>query len=288
MIRSMTAFSSQEYHSDWGVMIWELRSVNHRYLEPFIRFPDSLRTLEARVRERISRVISRGKVECTLKLQLAPSAFTALSVNPALVRRLLEIASELDGIMGPGRGLELGDIMRWPGVITEEEFHSDKLETAVLACLDTALAELIANREREGERLAEMLQQRCRSMREQVRRIRARRPEVLKGLREKLLARLADIPLEPDANRLEQELVIIAQRLDVEEEMDRLDAHLDEIDAVLKRREPVGRRLDFLMQELHREANTLSSKSSDTETTRAAVELKVLIEQMREQVQNIE
>lgn len=288
MIRSMTAFAGEEHQSEWGSVSWELRSVNHRYLEIVMRLPESLRSLESAARERVAKVLSRGKVECVLKLQSTAATSAALSLNRDVVTRLLEIASELEHMIGPGTGLQLADVMRWPGVITESELNREQVESIVLGCLERALKELVQNRKREGERIVEMIRQRCRSLGEQVQRIRARRPEVLQGLREKLLGRLSDLPVEPDNNRLEQELLIIAQRLDVAEELDRLDAHLDEISDVLRRSEPVGRRLDFLMQELHREANTLASKSSDTETTRAAVDIKVLIEQMREQVQNIE
>jgi len=190
--------------------------------------------------------------------------------------------------MGPGTGLRLIDVLRWPGVVNEPEPDLDEVSAVILGVLDAALAELIATREREGQRTAELLSQRCEAIRVQVARARARRPEVLARWRDKLLSRLADISVEADPGRLEQELVLIAQRLDVDAELDRLDTHLDEIRAVFQRPEPVGRRLDFLMQELNREANTLSSKSADADTTRAAVELKVLIEQMREQIQNIE
>ncbi|MCC9002022.1 MAG: YicC family protein, partial [Candidatus Competibacter sp.] len=208
--------------------------------------------------------------------------------NGPLVERLLEIAGEVEHMIGPGTGLRLGDVLRWPGVINEVEPDLDEIKLTLFSSLDAALAELIATREREGQRTAELLRQRCEAIRAQVQRVRARRPEVQARWRDKLLSRLADIPADADPGRLEQELALIAQRLDVEEELDRLDAHLDEIQSVFERAEPVGRRLDFLMQELNREANTLSSKSADTDTTRAAVELKVLIEQMREQIQNIE
>ncbi len=288
MLRSMTAFARQERSSAWGTMIWELRSVNHRYLETAVRLPEALRGLESLVRERIAAALSRGKVECALKLQAAGAALTAITLNQPLVERLLEIAGEVEHMIGPGTGLRLGDVLRWPGVINEAEPDLDEIKLALLGSLDAALAELIATREREGQRTAELLQQRCEAIRLQVRRVRARRPEVQARWRDKLLSRLADISTDADPGRLEQELALIAQRLDVEEELDRLDAHLDEIQAVFDRAEPVGRRLDFLMQELNREANTLSSKSADTDTTRAAVELKVLIEQMREQIQNIE
>ena len=288
MLRSMTAFARQEQASAWGTIIWELRSVNHRYLESTIRLPESLRGLELSVRERIANQLSRGKVECILKLQAAGATLASLSLNRPLVERLLEMASEVEHMIGPGTGLRLADVLRWPGVVNEAEPDLDEVKQAILACLEGALCELVATREREGQRTAELLRQRCDAMRVQVKRVRARRPEVLARWRDKLLSRLADIPADADVGRLEQELVLIAQRLDVDEELDRLDTHLDEIATVFEREEAVGRRLDFLMQELNREANTLSSKSTDADTTRAAVELKVLIEQMRDQVQTIE
>ena len=287
MLRSMTAFARREQPSAWGNLTWELRSVNHRYLEIALRLPETLRGLESLARERIGAALSRGKVEAALKLQTAETA-AAMTLNSPLVDRLLELAAEVEGKLGPGTGLRPIDVLRWPGVVNETEPDLDAIKTAVLAALDAALAELIATREREGQRTGELLAQRLEAMRIQVARARARRPEVLARWRDKLLGRLADIPVEADPGRLEQELALIAQRLDVDEELDRLDTHLDEIQAVFKRPEPVGRRLDFLMQELNREANTLSSKSADADTTRAAVELKVLIEQMREQIQNIE
>ncbi len=288
MLRSMTAFARQEQSSAWGAIIWELRSVNHRYLETSLRLPEALRNLETLARERIAAKLSRGKVEGTLKLQTTGAALTAISLNQPVVERLLEVASELEHMMGPGTGLRLIDVLRWPGAISEAEPDLDEIKLTLLSSLDAALEELVATREREGQRTAEFIRQRCMAMREQVQQVRVRRPEVLIRWRDKLLNRLADISVDADPNRLEQELVLIAQRLDVDEELDRLDTHLNEIDAVLERTEPVGRRLDFLMQELNREANTLSSKSADADATRAAIELKVLIEQMREHIQNIE
>ncbi len=287
MLRSMTAFARHEQTSAWGAIAWELRSVNHRYLETSIRLPEMLRSLETPARERIAASLSRGKVEGTLKLQTA-SAAPAITLNLPMVERLLEVAGELEHLMGPGTGLKLVDVLRWPGVIHEPEPDLAAIQQAILDSLDAALAELVATREREGERTAELLRQRCAAIRVQVKRVRGRRPEVLARWRDKLLNRLADIAVDADPGRLEQELTLIAQRLDVDEELDRLDTHLDEIESVLRRNEPVGRRLDFLMQELNREANTLSAKSADADTTRCAVELKVLIEQMREQIQNIE
>ncbi|TCO80230.1 uncharacterized protein (TIGR00255 family) [Plasticicumulans lactativorans] len=288
MIRSMTAFARCERRTPAGVIAWELRTVNHRYLEVTMRMPESLRALELAAREKIGGYLSRGKVDCGLRFQPATVQASALSLNRPLAERLLELAGELEGLMGPGTGLRLADVMRFPGVIAEPEQDMEPIARDILEVLDATLRELIATREREGARTAEMIRTRLDAVAVQVRLVRARRPEVLARLRDKLVARLAELATGADPGRIEQEMVIAAQRLDVDEELDRLDAHLAEIAAVLERKEPVGRRLDFLMQELNRESNTLSSKSLDTETTRAAVELKVLIEQMREQIQNIE
>jgi len=288
MLRSMTAFARSERPCDDWLIVWELRSVNHRYLELGLRLPEAVRSLEPTVRERMTQTLNRGKVDAALKLQSAPGTGAGLALNRPLVERLLDLTAEVESLMGPGTGLQVGDVLRWPGAVGEAELNQEQLQAGVLAGLDAALADLVATRAREGERIAQLLRQRCAGCAEQVARVRRRRPDVLARQRELLLARLAGLPVEPDSNRLEQELAIAAQRLDVAEELDRLDAHLAEIGDVFVRGEPVGRRLDFLSQELNREANTLSSKSCDTETTRAAVELKVLIEQMREQIQNVE
>ena len=288
MIRSMTAFARKQQQSDWGEIIWELRSVNHRYLEITVRLPDSLRALEVETREWISKHLGRGKLEGHLKFQPDANTVTPLSLNHPLAQRLLAVTAELEHMMGPGTGLKPIDVLCWPGVVEEPELNLEPMKEAILDCLRQTLVELVETREQEGKRTADMILQRCEAMDQWVRVVRKRRPQVVARIREKMLSRLTELPVEADSGRLEQEMAIIAQRLDVEEELDRLDAHLAEIRAVLQRSEPVGRRLDFLMQELNREANTLSSKSADTETTQAAVELKVLIEQMREQVQNIE
>ncbi|MDX1654621.1 MAG: YicC/YloC family endoribonuclease [Candidatus Competibacteraceae bacterium] len=284
----MTAFARVERQSSWGAITWELKSVNHRYLEVLPRLPDTLRALETQVRERVAGLLSRGKVDCTLKFHPTGDSPVQLTLNRPLAKRLLEVAGELEQLIGPGSGLAVGEVLRWPGVVSEPEPDQEVVKVEVLEALDDALGELVATRKREGERTAAMIRTRLEAMAEQVALVRQRRPEVVERLRERLWARLAELPAEPDSQRLEQEMVYVAQRMDVEEELDRLEAHLAEVRSVLKRREPVGRRLDFLMQEFNREANTLSSKSNDGETTRAAVELKVLIEQLREQVQNIE
>ncbi len=293
MIRSMTAFARSERTTSWGQISWELRSVNHRYLEPSLRLPDAFRPLETAVRERLAARLSRGKLDCTLRFQAGGAALASIDLNRDVAKRLVAVASDLQDLLPTGRGLSVADLLRWPGVVSEPEPDLEPVMAEALICLDTALSDLVATREREGERIRELILQRCDAVTEQVGQVRTRRPEVLARLRERLLSRLAEFSdaaeaSRADSGRLEQELVFIAQRLDVDEELDRLDAHVAEIRLVLERSEPIGRRLDFLMQELNREANTLSSKSSDADTTRAGVELKVLIEQMREQVQNVE
>ncbi len=285
---SMTAFARSERLTEWGTLSWELRSVNHRYLEPSLRLPEALRVLEPKVRERLSARLDRGKLDGTLKFHAGERAVTTVSLNRPLAERLLAVAQELQSLTPQSTPVPLADILRWPGVVSEPEPDTGPLLAEALAGLDTALDDLIATRQREGQRIQQLLEQRCTTMADIVAQIRQRRPEVLAYQREKLLTRLADLKVEAEPSRLEQELALAAQRLDVDEELDRLDGHLNEVLAVLQRREPIGRRLDFLMQELNREANTLASKSADADTTRAAVDLKVLIEQMREQVQNIE
>lgn len=288
MIRSMTAFARSEHQCSGWMITWELRSVNHRFLDVAVRLPEALRSLETIVRERITQRLSRGKIEGGFKLQSVMGSETDIALNRVFVQRLLAVADELKQLLGTDSGPRLGDILRWPGVIAEAEPDLEQIKAAVLMSLDQALEELVATRRREGERITQMILQRCHTIKNLVHQVRLRRPEVRARLREKWLTRLGELPLETDPERLEQEMAILAQRLDVDEELDRMDAHLIEIDAVLERSEPVGRRLDFLMQELNREANTLAAKACDTETTQAAVELKVLIEQMREQIQNIE
>jgi len=287
MIHSMTAFARRESQGGWGTFTLELRSVNHRYLELALRLPEEVRTLEPRIRDRLNQALGRGKVDCNLRYQ-APIQSSALEFDHELVGKLAHISREIDGIVYNPAPINAFDILRWPGVLQLPVAEPEQLHAAALALLDGALEELVENRRREGDKLKELIAQRCAAMTAIVAQVNSRRPEVLAKARERLLARLAEIKGELDQGRLEQEMVLLAQRLDVEEEMDRLSAHLDEVKRVLDQQEPVGRRLDFLMQELNREANTLSSKSQDAETTRLAVDLKVLIEQMREQVQNIE
>ena len=288
MISSMTAFAREEYRGDLGVMSWEIRSVNHRYLEAFLRLPEELRVLETNVRERLSARLGRGKLDVSLKFKPGNSAEAGLRVNQRMVDQLLAVEQEMAGLLQSNTSMRPLDLLRWPGVLEEEEQDYTPVKQQAMALLETTLDSLIDNRLREGERLSEIVSQRCQSMRAQVARVRDLMPEVLDNVRSRIRERLSEVMDELDEARLEQEMALLAQRLDVDEEMDRLETHLTEVERVLNSDEPVGRRLDFLMQELNREANTLSSKSNDVEVTRAGVEMKVLIEQMREQIQNIE
>jgi len=288
MIRSMTAFSQQRSHGEYGELIWEIRTVNHRYLELHMRLPEELRVLETRVRECLNKRLGRGKVDCNLRFNPSAGASAALQVNTTLVKQLLGAADELMHFMHSSPLPTAMDVMRWPGVLEPQAQDLTPVQAAAIDLLEAAVDDLVQAREREGGGLAELINLRLAGMREQVERARERMPQVIAGVRERLAARLAEIAENLDQERLEQEMALLAQRLDVDEEMDRLNTHLDEVERVLKQDEPVGRRLDFLMQELNREANTLGSKSADSETTGISVEMKVLIEQMREQVQNLE
>lgn len=288
MIRSMTAFARQEAQGEWGALQLELRSVNHRYLEVNPRLPEELRLLEPKIRERIGKQLGRGKVDCTLRYQPPRGMPGELAVNLELVKKLAHATREVDGLIYNAAPVNSIEILRWPGVLESAGIDEGQLQGEALALLEKALQELNDNRRREGDELKKIILQRCDGADEVVAAVRQRLPEVLAGMRRRLQERLAELRQELDEARLEQEMVLLLQKLDVDEEMDRLATHLAEVRQVLERDEPVGRRLDFLMQELNREANTLGSKSADSETTRASVELKVLIEQMREQIQNIE
>jgi uncharacterized protein (TIGR00255 family) len=288
MISSMTAFARNDYRGDLGEISLEIRSVNHRYLEMFLRLPEELRVLETQVRERISARLGRGKLDLLLKFNPGEMAEAGLRVDRRMVEQLVKADAEVASILHVDSYLKPMDLLRWPGVLQEEEQDFTPVKKRVMELLETTLDSLVENRRREGSRLAEMVLQRCHAMQEQVKRVRVLMPEVLQGVRTRIRERLQEVMESLDETRLEQEMALLSQRLDVEEEMDRLEAHLEEVERVLESDEPVGRRLDFLMQELNREANTLSSKSNSVEMTRQAVEMKVLIEQMREQIQNIE
>lgn len=288
MIRSMTAFARRETRGEFGELSWEIRSVNQRFLEPNLRLADELRALEPLVRERLQARLGRGKLDCSLRFKPAAATGTALAVNDRLVEQLLAAAERMSHRLHSSHAPSIMDVLRWPGVLQTEEPDLGPMQGVAMDLLEQTLDDLIVAREREGGRLAELISDRLDAMREQVARARVRMPLVVAALRDRLRARLAEISENFDNERIEQEMALLAQRLDVDEEMDRLTTHLDEVQRVLGNNEPVGRRLDFLMQELNREANTLGSKSADTETTGISVEMKVLIEQMREQVQNLE
>lgn len=288
MIHSMTGFARREDRGAFGRLAWELRSVNHRYLEISLRLPEEFRVLEGSIRERIAAQLSRGKVDVSLRWDRQEATEVQLSINEPLVRQLRDVHGRIGRLLGIEKDLGPLDLMRWPGVIREQEQDPGPLHAAALALLDDALTDLRDNRCKEGERIAALIAERAQSVAAIVGQVRERIPQVKENLRNRLDARLAEITADPDSDRLEQELVYQAQRMDVDEELDRLQSHVTELNDALRRKEPVGRRLDFLMQEFNREANTLGSKSQDVETTRASVDLKVLIEQMREQIQNIE
>jgi uncharacterized protein (TIGR00255 family) len=284
----MTAFARQEHRDGEGALVWELRSVNHRYLEITVRLPEEFRILEPKIRELAAKRLGRGKVDCNLRFEPGAGSVAGVSVNKELARKIIDAVGHVDQLLHESKPPTSMEILRWPGVLEVEKPDLSPMQQRAWELLDEALGSLVESRQREGARLAELITQRCSAMQEQVVAAKERMPLVLDGVRTRLRERLSELAQELDQARLEQEMALLAQRLDVDEEMDRLATHLDEVQHVLQRGEPVGRRLDFLMQELNREANTLSSKSNDVEVTRIAVEMKVLIEQMREQVQNIE
>jgi len=284
----MTAFARASSEQAGAELTWELRSVNHRYLEAFVRLPEELRSMEPMVREKVTARLGRGKLECVLRCGWAPVQASALEIDQTRLKAVLEACREIEKRSSEATSPGVMELLRWPGVVCEPEPDTGAAQQHALALLDQALDELVATREREGQQIRGLLGKRLDGIDAQVARARARLPDVQQKMRTKMEARLAEIAAKADNDRLEQELVILAQKIDVDEELDRLDGHVAETRRVLERDEPVGRRLDFLMQEFNREANTLGSKSADGETTAVSVELKVLIEQMREQVQNVE
>lgn len=288
MTSSMTAFSRQQSEQQWGSLTWEIRSVNHRYLETSVRLPEVFRGLENAVREAVRKKLNRGKVECQLRFQLNDTSAGEISINSELVDQLAQASSEIQKQLDGNVTVNTMEILRWPGVIAESQLDSNELETAALELFQSALDDLLATRQREGADLEGFLNQRIQSIREIVSELREKMPGIIAAQRQSLTDKLAELKVELEPTRLEQEITLLAQKADVDEELDRLNSHLDEVERVLKTSGQKGRRLDFLMQELNREANTLSSKSIVVETTRGAVELKVLIEQMREQIQNVE
>ncbi len=287
MIQSMTAYARIEHKAEWGTASWELRSVNQRYLETYLRLPEQMRSLEPVLRDRLRKRLNRGKVEVNLRYELSESGSSEMRLNQDLAKQLLNAADWLKKESSHGE-LNLADILRWPGVMSGAEQDMGDINKDLLVAFDDAVVQFIEARGREGEAINTMLQTRLDQIVEQVAIVRQHMPAVMQWQRDKLTNRLAEITGELDPARMEQEMVLLAQKMDVAEEMDRLDAHVAETRLILKKGGAQGRRLDFMMQEFNRESNTLASKSISAEVTAAAVELKVLIEQMREQIQNVE
>ena len=288
MLNSMTGFARAVTETPFGTLSCELRAVNHRYLDVQFRLPEELRPKEIDLRSKIIDVLKRGKIECSLHLRREAAGDDQLKLNEELVKRIGASVSEIADLLPETRAVDPIDVLRWPGVVTDPEIDTEPLFAEASALLDNALDSMQRMRESEGARMAEMLTSRLAELVTIASAVRKRMPEVLAAVRIKQKERIDKLDVAADPARLETELALIAQKLDVDEELDRLESHVSEVTEALQKSEPVGRRLDFLMQELNREANTLGSKSADTETTTAAVNLKVLIEQMREQIQNIE
>ncbi len=287
MIRSMTGFAREEQQTEWGQICWEIRSVNHRYLDISIRLPEEFRLLEMTIREHIQQQVKRGKVDCFLRLQLSDNTEIPFNVNIVLVKRLWEAVQAISQVTRQSIAPSSLEILRWPNVLTPYQPNMSKISESVLQQFDHVLTQLITQREREGTQLAVFLEQKCAAIANEIVQIKQELPLILQKQRETLETRLAEL-IEINHERLEQEVVLIAQKMDVTEELERLEIHLQEIRQILTQDNAVGRRLDFLVQELHREANTLGAKANHLYTTRSVLELKVLIEQIREQTQNIE
>ena len=287
MPRSMTAFARNTIDFPWGSVTCELRSVNHRFLETGFRLPETLRQVEMSLREIARKKLSRGKVDCSIQLAFN-SADSTVSPDLMLAKQYIDIAQRLATQIDNPAAISPLDIMRWPGVLKEQDVESEHLQTAAIETFKATVIQLLEGRQREGDKLADMIKQRLVGIQEQLTIVRENLPDILAHQRARLEEKMVDMKSQLDEGRLEQEMVIIANRTDVDEELDRLDVHIAEIRRVLESSDSIGRRLDFLMQELNREANTLGSKSIAGVTTQASVELKVLIEQMREQIQNLE
>ncbi|MCZ0760436.1 YicC/YloC family endoribonuclease [Vibrio diabolicus] len=288
MIYSMTAYARKEVKDDWGSAVWEIRSVNQRYLETYFRMPEQFRGLEPVLRERFRKRLARGKVECNLRFEANPAAKGELSINEALASQVIKAAEQVMHMTGELSRINPFQVMQWPGVMETPEQDMDAVNKVLLEAFDGAMDEFIEARAREGENMKALIEQRLDAISAEVVKVRARMPEILEWQRERLFSKFEDAKVELDPSRIEQELILLAQKSDVAEELDRLDSHVKETTNILKKGGAVGRRLDFMMQEFNRESNTLASKSISTDITASGVELKVLIEQMREQIQNIE
>ena len=287
MIYSMTACAHLEIKKEWGNAVWEIRSVNQRFLETYFRLPEVFRHLEMGLRERLRNSLTRGKVECSLRVELAQASNNKIALNNDYAEQVIASLKTLQSIAGEGE-INLVDVLRYPGVVDAQSQDLDQITQDLLAGFEQILADFIAMRGREGENLQAIIQQRLDSIAEIAQRVQQQMPEVLQWQKDRLQQRFEELNLQLDPQRLEQEMVLTAQRVDVAEELDRLQLHVKETSSILKKGGAVGRKLDFMMQELNRESNTLASKSINADITNSAVELKVLIEQMREQIQNLE
>jgi len=288
MTASMTAYGRTEESNETGHITWEIRSVNHRYLELNIRLPEELRMLEARVREHISNKLKRGKVDCLLRFDANEIPGNGLSINKDLANCLVKSAESIQSSITDPAMLNAMDVLRWPGVINRDTIDAESISVPLLKQLDMTLERVVETRVSEGNKLQAMILERCDTIASLLRAFGEKLPEIQQMLRDRLTEKSQELAIDLDKDRLEQEILLLVQKSDVAEELDRLDAHLDEVRQVVQKNEPVGRRLDFLMQELNREANTLGSKAANLDYTNTSVDLKVLIEQMREQIQNIE
>ena len=288
MVYSMTAFSRQQLEHEWGSLTWEIRSVNHRYLEPSVRLPENFRNLENPIRRQLRDKLYRGKIECLLRFRTVEANQIDWQLNLDLISQLTKANLEINNNIGGDYKLRSLDILKWPGVISDQSIDEEIFNKEAMGLFEKALDDLMVVREREGASLRDAILKRIASILGIIDSIQAKMPSIVLKQKRNLLNKLEEIKAELEPTRLEQEITLLAQKADVDEELDRLNSHLQEAKRVLDSGGQIGRRLDFLMQELNREANTLSSKSIVVETTRSAVELKVLIEQMREQIQNIE
>jgi TIGR00255 family protein len=283
----MTAFAHLEIKKEWGNAVWEIRSVNQRFLETYFRLPEAFRHLEMGLRERLRNSLTRGKVECSLRVELAQTSNNKIALNNDYAEQVIASLKTLQGIAGEGE-INLVDVLRYPGVVDAQSQDLDQIAQDLLAGFEQILTDFIAMRGREGANLQAIIQQRLDSIAEIAQSVQNQMPEVLQWQKDRLQQRFEELNLQLDPQRLEQEMVLTAQRVDVAEELDRLQLHVKETSSILKKGGAVGRKLDFMMQELNRESNTLASKSINADITNSAVELKVLIEQMREQIQNLE
>ncbi|MCU7553587.1 YicC family protein [Alteromonas sp. ASW11-19] len=287
MIYSMTAFARGEIKQEWGTAVWEIRSVNQRFLETFFRLPEQFRALEPMLRERFRKRLARGKVECALRFTANDAAVGKLNLNEDLAKQILHAADWVQA-HGQSTGVNPLDVLRWPGVIASEETDMDAIQAQLLDAFDNTLNDFVEARGTEGTTLKSLIEQRLDGIEQEVVKVAEQMPEVLNWQRERIQTRFEEARVELEPGRLEQEMILLAQKVDVAEELDRLNSHIKETRKILTKGGAVGRRLDFMMQEFNRESNTLGSKSINSDITQSAVELKVLIEQMREQIQNIE